>query len=537
MSGFGGGFGTPSPAPFAGGFGQQQQQQQQQPTAFGNPFGAPQQQQQQQPTSSFGGVFGAPTGSPSSGSFGNPATSGFLAPSAAAPAGMTFGSSPNVAAPAPSFGPSSTALFGQSSSTFGTSSGLGNTNTAFGSSTNAFGSTNTQAPTPSFGASTTSGFPSSSTFGASSSLVPSGSGFGSGTSFGASTQPSMVASRQAGPFASTNAGPDQQQPGPFDGVTSSAPNPFGAYSSTTTAPVSFGMSNNVVNAANDTDMNTASPTPFFGSPMQQLSDSEDMADSSPAPASNLPFATPAASSTWPSAPVGNALSPIPEMSDQNNISLSPPPIHNKADDGLDSSNQEEKLARLKAKLEEKKKKLEERRRKEAAAKSTSLRAEATPFVPQTGSTFSSEAKSALAERNLLRFATKPPATTQSPARSPVPSTTNNERPVDRESLANAKTLIGTCQTMCPDEELARREREGDIQLLEIPQPGSLHPQHWTLRDTAVKRFRRSAADYKLDVPEWVRPPDVLENVCGYLEEWVMVRSDIGISSIFIYIIF
>jgi hypothetical protein len=27
---------------------------------------------------------------------------------------------------------------------------------------------------------------------------------------------------------------------------------------------------------------------------------------------------------------------------------------------------------------------------------------------------------------------------------------------------------------------------------------------------------------QLDVPEWVRPPDVLERVCAYLEEWVMV---------------
>jgi hypothetical protein len=51
----------------------------------------------------------------------------------------------------------------------------------------------------------------------------------------------------------------------------------------------------------------------------------------------------------------------------------------------------------------------------------------------------------------------------------------------------------------------------------------LHPADWTLRNTVVKRFRRSAADYKLDVPDWVRPPDVLEKVCSYLEEWVMVR--------------
>jgi hypothetical protein len=81
--------------------------------------------------------------------------------------------------------------------------------------------------------------------------------------------------------------------------------------------------------------------------------------------------------------------------------------------------------------------------------------------------------------------------------------------------------------MCPDDELIRRQKEGDIQLLETPQPGTIHPTTWTLRNTAVKRFRRSAADYKLDVPAWVRPPDVLEVVCGYLEEWVMERDRQG----------
>ena len=83
--------------------------------------------------------------------------------------------------------------------------------------------------------------------------------------------------------------------------------------------------------------------------------------------------------------------------------------------------------------------------------------------------------------------------------------------------------------MCPDEELLRREREGDIQLLEVTDPGGLHPKEWTLRDTAVKRFRRSAADFKLDIPELVRPPEVLERVCGYLEEWVMERDRQGID--------
>eukprot|EP00804_Cyclotella_cryptica_P012582 CCRYP_014731-RA/>CCRYP_014731-RA protein AED:0.22 eAED:0.22 QI:292/1/0.8/1/1/0.8/5/3559/647 len=94
-------------------------------------------------------------------------------------------------------------------------------------------------------------------------------------------------------------------------------------------------------------------------------------------------------------------------------------------------------------------------------------------------------------------------------------------------LSSAKSLIGICKSMCPDEELIRREREGDIQLLEITDPGGLHPEGWTLRDTAVKRFRRSAADFKLDIPELVRPPEVLERVCGYLEEWVMERDRQG----------
>jgi hypothetical protein len=35
------------------------------------------------------------------------------------------------------------------------------------------------------------------------------------------------------------------------------------------------------------------------------------------------------------------------------------------------------------------------------------------------------------------------------------------------TLSGAKDLIGVCRSMCPDEELLRREREGDIQLLEV----------------------------------------------------------------------
>ncbi len=198
------------------------------------------------------------------------------------------------------------------------------------------------------------------------------------------------------------------------------------------------------------------------------------------------------------------------------------------------------LAQLQAKIAAKKKKIEEKKLREAAAAvaaPTGLRATATPFAPTTTTTTTTTTDldtSAVAQRNAIRFAESNDTTTRSqlpsdlldaPSAAAIAAQTalrNAGGGGGREHLENAVSLVGTCWYMCPDEELLRREREGDIQLLERPD-GQIHPASWTLRDTMVKRFRRSAADYKLDVPEWIRPPDVLEKVCGYLEEWVMVR--------------
>lgn len=46
--------------------------------------------------------------------------------------------------------------------------------------------------------------------------------------------------------------------------------------------------------------------------------------------------------------------------------------------------------------------------------------------------------------------------------------------LDERNLSNAKSLVGTCLSMCPDEELIRREKEGDIQLLEVGARYYLH---------------------------------------------------------------
>lgn len=213
-----------------------------------------------------------------------------------------------------------------------------------------------------------------------------------------------------------------------------------------------------------------------------------------------------------------SLSPVPEQSDFEDSSVSP--LMSPA-----PTNDESKMAEedLKAKIQAKKKKLAELKRRKEAAEATRVESTLNPDAP---SFLPGESKS-LADRNATRFAVKPSTITHLPDdlknREDVASAYKEEGPEATQDIENAVSLVGTCLHMCPDDELLLRQREGDIQLLEMPQPGTIHPKDWTLRETAVKRYRRSAADYKIDVPEWIRPPDVLEKVCGYIEEWVMVR--------------
>jgi hypothetical protein len=219
---------------------------------------------------------------------------------------------------------------------------------------------------------------------------------------------------------------------------------------------------------------------------------------------------------------GGSLSPVQEDGRMSQ-STSPVPQHSNMSSSGDDLRLKAKLdekKRLEAQLEEKKKKLlaSKLKKSQAAKKSSGLNASATPFVPGGG--FSpattpppdeASSNTNLAERNAQRFSAQ---NQDNAVRSMLPSdlkarAENEDNDVgntyvtasdkNRADLGTAKSLVGTCKYMCPDDELLRREREGDIQQLEIPQPGTLHPAHWTLRDTAVKRFRRSAADYKLDV--------------------------------------
>jgi hypothetical protein len=245
------------------------------------------------------------------------------------------------------------------------------------------------------------------------------------------------------------------------------------------------------------------PPPFGHRQQQQQQPS--MKQSSPfgAPGASIAFGTARTTTADSRSPVPGAAEP--------------------SDDGA-------KLDALKAKLAEKKRRLLEKQRRAGERGTTT-----PPRAPSWGDDDEDAAappppqpsrQRELAARNAARFApSSSVAAGPAPfsAAAPPPTSASQVTATEREDLSSAVALVGTCRSMCPDEELQRRQRESDIQLLEVPSP-AIFPPNYALRDTAIKRFRRSAADYKLDVPEWVRPADVLERVCGYLEEWVMVRG-------------
>ena len=368
--------------------------------------------------------------------------------------------------------------------------------------------------------------------------------------------------------------PQQQQ------SMNSVPNPFSASNTTMFAPaapmMSFGVSANVAddsemvggshaqvqpgttwnNTFNNNNMNNNNNSllsPSFPQPEMDMGNREK-----PPPRSDLPFGTPvdtkrnnnateANASTWNSSAANSVPNPfipvgVATVSSGLSGSVSPvmadapssfPSDDNTTTDKMSSTNAESaRLAKLKAKIEEKKRLLEGKKKHEAQQQNTNRQPKSNDTVEHPEPVV--DPNSDLANRNALRFATN--AVNQD-TKALLPADLQDEAPtdyaalrqthMDTQDLGSATSLVGKCLHMCPSEELLRRQREGDIQLLEIPTPGDLHPQGWTLRETAVKRFRRSAADYKLDVPEWVRPPH------GKYISWMLLCDDKVCSGLFV----
>jgi SAC3/GANP family len=386
-----------------------------------------------------------------------------------------------------------------------------------------FGSSpNIAAPTPSFASNAPPNTPFVAPF---ASVVATNNSYSATTTSNAvGAPPTQVHTPFATPFANApSSTPFVLSQQPFSTLSTS---PFAQFSSAapTSSSVAFGVSANVM---------SSSPIPGAGAPPQSLPWNAVASSSVPFQPQQqqqqlFPFS--GTSSTLSATPqtsfhVTSSFAAQDGMEDEDG-----PPSVNEPPSLAESNKVQRDLAALQAKIAEKKKKIEEKRQRELEEKgkeslASSLRADAAPFQPVANA-------AEVAQRNAVRFAesTDPATKSQLPADLLEQSANlaaqsalrNQGAQGGRAHLEQAVSLVGTCPHMCPDEELLRREREGDIQLLERPDP-QVHPETWTLRDTMVKRFRRSAADYKLDVPEWIRPPDVLERVCSYLEEWVMVR--------------
>ena len=78
----------------------------------------------------------------------------------------------------------------------------------------------------------------------------------------------------------------------------------------------------------------------------------------------------------------------------------------------------------------------------------------------------------------------------------------------------------------PHPKYAPKPVNADMEDIQVRGYGvALHPKGWTLRDTAVKRFRRSDDDFRLDISELILPPFVMEMVCGETDQVMKKRGN------------
>ena len=86
------------------------------------------------------------------------------------------------------------------------------------------------------------------------------------------------------------------------------------------------------------------------------------------------------------------------------------------------------------------------------------------------------------------------------------------------NLADAITLVGTCQDMCPEYERVRRVVQRDVWYHESKEGDRSTTRYNRKPDEAhmVKRFARSAAGQEEQLPSDLRPPSVLKMTLSYL---------------------
>lgn len=98
-----------------------------------------------------------------------------------------------------------------------------------------------------------------------------------------------------------------------------------------------------------------------------------------------------------------------------------------------------------------------------------------------------------------------------------PATTESEDESSKAQLSAAANLDGLCTDMCSQAERELHIRIDELSVFEKGYPG----EHGTERDMIIKRFQRSSADHKLDIPDEIRPPGVLRLTQLYIEQAIM----------------
>ena len=293
-------------------------------------------------------------------------------------------------------------------------------------------------------------FGSSSTvaFGSSSTTAVSSSGFGSSLN-------NMTSNQTGFGTSSTN---DLSTPSGFGQINTTKSNQTGFGSSAPSAEnksSAFGFGR--------TSQNTSNP---FGKPAQsQMQHDNAMGDSTSPFGPRIPRKEPK----------------IQDVTGK--LSMDAPLTSSRTSEGSDDH-----LIALRAKIQEKRNRLLQMKQANQNNEEINNITEAKNAVAVGAPT--SLSNSELAAKNALRFASSGNNQGQSTSkllptdlqdRSEGQSSSNDvyEGGIDAEeddediddlqirTLSEAKDLIGVCRSMCPDEELLRREREGDIQLLEV----------------------------------------------------------------------
>jgi hypothetical protein len=101
---------------------------------------------------------------------------------------------------------------------------------------------------------------------------------------------------------------------------------------------------------------------------------------------------------------------------------------------------------------------------------------------------------------------------------PEPTTTAvSAAALEKSELASATNLDGLCIDMCSPVERELHIRIDELSVFEKCYPDEPGKE----RELIIKRFQRSSADHKLDIPEEIRPPGVLRQTQLYIEERIM----------------